>query len=75
MTTPSDRDPGRTELARQWARALRLTAYAPVSHVEIERLLRELLDSLFKAITVQEPSPNPGRAVGQRLVTAYFTGE
>lgn len=73
MTTP----PGsrRAELARRWANALRTTTYVPTSRNEIESLLRELLDSLFDALTVEEFSPDPGRVVGQRLVAGHFTGE
>lgn len=67
-------DVRRAELARHWANALRTTAYVPTSRHEIESLLGELLDSLFDALTVTKFSPDPARAVGQRLVAGYFTG-
>ncbi|MBV9012949.1 MAG: EAL domain-containing protein [Pseudonocardiales bacterium] len=69
------RQSDRAGLARQWASALRTTAYVPTSRREIERLLRELLDRLFGSLTVEEFSPGTGREVGQQLVTCYFTGE
>ncbi|MGH3900149.1 MAG: putative bifunctional diguanylate cyclase/phosphodiesterase [Pseudonocardiaceae bacterium] len=75
MTTHADCGPGRADLARQWAKALRATAYVPTSPDEIEHLLRELIDMLFDTLTAEEFSPNSGRAVGQQLVAAYFTGE
>ncbi|MFY9808017.1 MAG: hypothetical protein WAK86_12220, partial [Pseudonocardiaceae bacterium] len=84
MTTPPySEDPGslapaaseRLELARQWARALRTTAYVPASPVMIERVLRELLDQLFNSLTAQRFSPAPSRMVGQRLVASHFTDE
>lgn len=62
-------------MARQWARALRPTAYVPASCREIDLLLGELLDRLFESLAVDEFSPSPGREVGQRLVAGYFTGE
>lgn len=75
MTTRAGGDAGRADLARQWTRALRATAYVPTSRHEIEHLLRELLDRLFDTLTAKEFSPNPGRAVGRQLVAAGFSGE
>ncbi|MGH3981765.1 MAG: hypothetical protein ACRDST_03500 [Pseudonocardiaceae bacterium] len=83
MTTPPGADcpgtpgpsapSGRVELARLWERALRATAYVPISRVAIERSLRELLDQLFDGLVAEKFSPEPGRMVGQRLVASYFT--
>ncbi len=73
---PRPVDPsGRTELARQWAKALRTTAYVPMSRVEIERLLGGLLDTVFDTLTVEEFLPDPAKEVGQRLVTESFTAD
>jgi diguanylate cyclase (GGDEF)-like protein/PAS domain S-box-containing protein len=66
---------GRLELARQWERALRTTAYVATSPVALERVLRELVDRLFNSLTVENFSPAPGRMVGQRLVASHFTDE
>lgn len=74
--TPGSPDPsGRVELARQWERALRATAYVPISRVAIERLLRDLLDQLFGSLLAEQFCPEQGRMVGQRLVASYFTDE
>lgn len=83
MTTPPGRDgaPGlpassaRAELARQWAKALRPTAYVPRSRAEIQHLLGELLDVLFGVLTVEDFPLDRANAVGRRLVSEYFTGE
>lgn len=84
MTTPGSDWPGRpgppapsgrVELARQWERALRGTAYVPISRVAIERLLRELLDQLCDSLAAEKVSPAVGRMVGEQLVAGYFTDE
>lgn len=85
MTTPPGSDgpgtldppawSGRAELARQWEKALRTTAYVPTSRAMIECVLRELLDQLFDCLAAAKFSPESGRMVGQRLVTAYFISE
>jgi hypothetical protein len=66
---------GRLELARQWERALRTTAYVPSSPVAIERVLAELVDRLFDSLTAEAFSPALGRLVGERLVASHFTDE
>ncbi|MGH3974455.1 MAG: putative bifunctional diguanylate cyclase/phosphodiesterase [Pseudonocardiaceae bacterium] len=66
---------GRVELARQWEKALRTTAYVPTSRAAVDRVLRELLDRLFDSLAAEKFSPEPGRMVGQRLVAAYFINE
>jgi diguanylate cyclase (GGDEF)-like protein/PAS domain S-box-containing protein len=62
-------------LARQWAQALRPTAYVPRSRAEIQHLLGELLDVLFGVLAVEELPLDRAKAVGRRLVSEYFTGE
>lgn len=47
----------------------------PASRVEIERVLRELVDRLCDSLAVEDFSPGPGWEVGQRLVAGSFTGE
>jgi hypothetical protein len=74
--TPGPSDPsGQAELVRRWEKALRATAYVPISRAAIERLLCELLDHLCDSLAAEEFFPEPGRMVGQRLVASYFTDE
>ena len=66
--------PRRQDIAREWMRAVYPTAYVPMSPVEIELYLLELVDVIADAVQAQPFAADPVGVVGQRLVEAHFTG-
>ncbi len=55
-------------------RAVYPTAYVPMSPVEIELYLLELVDLIADAVQAEPFAPCPVAVVGHRLVEAHFTG-
>ncbi|MHA6800625.1 diguanylate cyclase domain-containing protein [Bounagaea algeriensis] len=68
-------DQRRDEIASRWARLLSTTAYIPLSRLELERALREVLDALLAALGGESEMDDVGPWVGQRLVGMHATGE
>ncbi|ROP37773.1 PAS domain S-box protein [Saccharothrix texasensis] len=71
--SPRDRT-RRQGIAREWMRAVYPTAYVPMSPVEIELYLLELVDVIADAVQAEPFAVEPVAAVGHRLVEAHFTG-
>ncbi|MEU4764607.1 EAL domain-containing protein [Actinosynnema sp. NPDC023794] len=67
-------DNRRQDVARDWMRAVYPTAYVPMSPVEIELYLLELVDVIADAVQAEPFAVDPVAVVGQRLVEAHFTG-
>jgi diguanylate cyclase (GGDEF)-like protein/PAS domain S-box-containing protein len=65
---------GRAQLARTWSRVVWGTAYVPMSVLELDAFLLELVDCLADAVVIQPFSPEPGRVVGTRMVAAQLVG-
>ncbi|ONI87317.1 diguanylate cyclase [Saccharothrix sp. ALI-22-I] len=64
----------RQDIARAWMRAVYPTAYVPMSPVEIELYLLELVDVIAAATQAEPFTVEPVAVVGDRLVEAHFTG-
>ncbi|MEV8439100.1 EAL domain-containing protein [Actinosynnema sp. NPDC051121] len=64
----------RQDIAREWMRAVYPTAYVPMSPVEIELFLLDLVDVIADAVQAEPFAVEPVDAVGHRLVQAHFTG-
>ncbi|MGW4115819.1 EAL domain-containing protein [Actinosynnema sp. NPDC004786] len=64
----------RQEIAREWMRAVYPTAYVPMSPVEIELYLLDLVDVVAEALRAEPFTADPVVVVGERLVEARFTG-
>ncbi|XVS65942.1 EAL domain-containing protein [Actinosynnema sp. CA-299493] len=64
----------RQGIAREWMRAVYPTAYVPMSPVEIELYLLELVDVIADAVQAEPFAADPVGVVGRRLVEAHFTG-
>ncbi len=56
-------------------RAVYPTAYVPLSPVEIELFLLELVDVIADAVQADPFTTEPVASVGERLVRAHFTGQ
>ncbi|MEU4740131.1 diguanylate cyclase [Actinosynnema sp. NPDC023658] len=72
-TSPPPRS-RRQDIAREWMRAVYPTAYVPMSPVEIELFLLDLVHVIADAIQAEPFTVEPVGAVGERLVRAHFTG-
>ncbi|MEU4802592.1 diguanylate cyclase [Actinosynnema sp. NPDC023587] len=72
--TPSARA-RRRELARRWMRAVCPTAYVPLSPVEIELFLLDLVDVVTDAVRAEPFTPDAVADVGPRLVRGHFSGQ
>ncbi|MCS7476424.1 putative bifunctional diguanylate cyclase/phosphodiesterase [Umezawaea endophytica] len=74
--TPQEPPPRtrRQELAREWMKAVYSTTYVPMSSTEIELYLLDLVDVIADAIQAEPFSAEPVGAVGDRMVSAHFTG-
>ncbi|NUT51044.1 MAG: EAL domain-containing protein [Saccharothrix sp.] len=64
----------RQDIAREWMLAVYPTAYVPMSPVEIELYLLDLVHLIVDAVQADPFSPEPVDVVGGRLVEAHFTG-
>jgi diguanylate cyclase (GGDEF)-like protein len=62
---PAERDRARTKLARKWAYLVSMTAYVPLVTADLERPLRELVDTAFAAVA---RDPDDAAVIGDRLV-------
>jgi PAS domain-containing protein len=72
--SPDDNSRARVKLARKWAYLISATSYIPLSHAEIERHLRELVDRLYEAMLSEPFSTDPVAGAGTRLVQLNCTG-
>jgi diguanylate cyclase (GGDEF)-like protein/PAS domain S-box-containing protein len=66
--------PGIDRIARQWARALRDTAYVPMNATDVESFLRELTVVLVAAAHTRPFTPESAQEIGDALVNAHFRG-
>lgn len=64
----------RQDIAREWMRAVYATAYVPMSPIEIELFLLELVDVIADAVQAEPFAVDAVDGVGRRLVQAHFTG-
>ncbi|MCE6997800.1 EAL domain-containing protein [Saccharothrix sp. S26] len=64
----------RQDIAREWMRAVYPTAYVPMSPLEIELFLLDLVDVIADAVQAEPFAVDPVDVVGHRLVQAHFTG-
>ncbi len=62
----------REELARAWTNHATTLAYIPRAYVEVEALLRELVDELYTALAGEDPPEPAGARIGARLVHEGF---
>ncbi|TDV35918.1 EAL domain-containing protein [Actinophytocola oryzae] len=62
------------KLARKWAYQVSMTAYIPLPHKEIERVMRELAQEVFAAVTTELFDEDRAAAVGERLVELHCVG-
>ena len=65
---------GRVALARTWARTIGSTVYVPMSAVELNEYLLDLVVRLTETAAAEPFTPTPAAEVGRRLVRAKFTG-
>lgn len=71
---PGENSRERARLARQWAYLLNATTYIPLSPVELERHMLELVNRLYEAVRSEPFSTRPAAGVGARLVELNCTG-
>lgn len=73
---PPDGSDARQRLARQWAVAIAVTAYVPLSRGEVERCLQGLVDQIVDGVLAGRlaGSHRDFERAGERLVEAGFTG-
>jgi hypothetical protein len=69
---PDDRTP-KSQLARDWARAVAMLAYRPTSRAEIELHLRGYLETLHDALLSEPFAAEPARGIGADLVGIHLT--
>jgi len=65
----------RRTLARDWAAAVLTTAYLPMSDVEVEEHLLELVDGIVDQLAVGGSGTAPAWAAGSGLVAVHCTGQ
>ncbi|GAB3456460.1 EAL domain-containing protein [Actinophytocola sediminis] len=67
--SPAERDRARVKLTRKWAYLISMTAYIPLVPTDLERPLRELVDTVFAAVAGDtEDAAETAAEVGTRLV-------
>lgn len=69
---PDDRTP-KSQLARDWARAVAMLAYRPTSRAEIELHLRGYLETMHDALLAEPFGAEPARQIGAALVGIHLT--
>jgi diguanylate cyclase (GGDEF)-like protein/PAS domain S-box-containing protein len=64
----------RQDLTTRWATAMATSAYLPMPQAEVERRTLGLLDEICQRLRAERFRADTAEPVGQRLVTAGFTG-
>jgi diguanylate cyclase (GGDEF)-like protein/PAS domain S-box-containing protein len=70
-----DPDRGRTVLARKWAYLLSGVTVVSLGREELDRELREMLDSLCECVQSTSSDTTPAERIGARLVALGYVGE
>jgi hypothetical protein len=63
----------KSQLARDWARAVASLAYRPTPRAEIELHLRSHLETLHDALLAEPFRAEPGRRIGASLIRIHLT--
>jgi diguanylate cyclase (GGDEF)-like protein len=66
-----DRERARAEVARKWACLVSTTAYVPLVHTDLERLLLEMVHQVFDALAAEPLGLEVADRVGARLVELH----